>query len=121
MKHGDRVRLALRPAEWDHRPLVKRTEPRNRELCDAELCAVAGIKLPATQVLGPLLRSVPEAPLPIEHAYSVRRRRGGQVSREGYRTASVLASYVHAHWASNPLVPEGLVASAAAHREELGR
>ena len=36
------------------------------ELCDAELCAVAGIKLPATQVLGPLLRSVPEAPLPIE-------------------------------------------------------
>lgn len=36
------------------------------ELCDVELCAVAGIKLPATQVLGPLLRSVPEAPLPIE-------------------------------------------------------
>ena len=33
------------------------------ELCDAELCPVAGIKLPATQVLGPLLRGVPEAPL----------------------------------------------------------
>ncbi|WP_437983916.1 cobyrinate a,c-diamide synthase [Sorangium sp. So ce117] len=66
--------------------------------------------------------SPPEhAPLPIEHAYSVRRRRGGQVSREGYRTASVLASYVHAHWASNPLVPEGLVASAAAHRKERAR
>ncbi|WP_437548784.1 cobyrinate a,c-diamide synthase [Sorangium sp. So ce367] len=62
-----------------------------------------------------------QAPLPIEHAYSVRRRRGGQVSREGYRTASVLASYVHAHWASNPLVPEGLVASAAAHRKERAR
>ncbi|MGK3989555.1 cobyrinate a,c-diamide synthase [Sorangium sp. So ce136] len=61
------------------------------------------------------------APLPIEHAYSVRRRRGGQVAREGYRAQSVLASYVHAHWASNPLVPEGLVASAAAHREEQGR
>ena len=27
---------------------------------------MAGIELPATQVLGPLLRSVPEAPLPIE-------------------------------------------------------
>ena len=36
------------------------------ELCDAELCPVAGIKLPATQVLGPLLRGVPEAPLPID-------------------------------------------------------
>ncbi|WP_437531126.1 cobyrinate a,c-diamide synthase [Sorangium sp. So ce726] len=62
-----------------------------------------------------------QAPLPIEHAYSVRRRRGGQVSREGYRAGSVLASYVHAHWASNPLVPEGLVASAAAHRQERAR
>ncbi|WP_437654362.1 cobyrinate a,c-diamide synthase [Sorangium sp. So ce1182] len=61
------------------------------------------------------------APLPIEHAYSVRRRRGGQVAREGYRAQGVLASYVHAHWASNPLVPEGLVASAAAHRKEQGR
>jgi putative two-component system protein, hydrogenase maturation factor HypX/HoxX len=37
-----------------------------RELCDAELYPVAGIKLPATQVLGPLLCGVPEAPLPID-------------------------------------------------------
>ncbi len=36
------------------------------ELCDADLCPVAGIKLPATQVLGPLLAGVPEAPLPID-------------------------------------------------------
>ena len=36
------------------------------ELCDAQLCPVAGIKLPATQVLGPLLRGVPEAPLAID-------------------------------------------------------
>ncbi|WP_437876839.1 cobyrinate a,c-diamide synthase [Sorangium sp. So ce513] len=62
-----------------------------------------------------------QATLPIEHAYSVRRRRGGQVAREGYWAQRVLASYVHAHWASNPLAAEGLVASAAAHREELGR
>ncbi len=33
---------------------------------DAEPYPVAGIKLPATQVLGPLLRGVPEAPLPID-------------------------------------------------------
>jgi putative two-component system protein, hydrogenase maturation factor HypX/HoxX len=36
------------------------------ELCDAEFCQVAGIKLPATHVLGPSLRGVPEAPLPID-------------------------------------------------------
>ena len=31
-----------------------------------EFCSVAGIKLPTTQVLGPSLRGVPEAPLPID-------------------------------------------------------
>ena len=36
------------------------------DFCDADFCAVAGVKLPATQVLGPLLRGVPEAPLPID-------------------------------------------------------
>ena len=36
------------------------------ELCDAEVCPVAGIKLPAAQVLGPLLRGVPEAQMPID-------------------------------------------------------
>jgi putative two-component system hydrogenase maturation factor HypX/HoxX len=36
------------------------------ELCAADLYPVAGIKLPATQVLGPLLRGVPKAPLPID-------------------------------------------------------
>ena len=36
------------------------------ELCDMEFCSVAGIKLPATQVLGALLRGVPEQPLPID-------------------------------------------------------
>jgi putative two-component system protein, hydrogenase maturation factor HypX/HoxX len=36
------------------------------ELCEAEHCAIAGVKLPATQVLGPSLRGVPEAPAPID-------------------------------------------------------
>jgi len=36
------------------------------ELCEVGLLLVAGIKLPATQVLGPLLRGVHEAPLPID-------------------------------------------------------
>jgi cobyrinic acid a,c-diamide synthase len=49
----------------------------------------------------------------IETVYSVRRRRGGETAPEGYRMGSVLASYVHAHWASNPLVAEGFVRSCA--------
>ncbi|MGA9824716.1 MAG: hydrogenase maturation protein, partial [Methylocystis sp.] len=36
------------------------------ELCDAEFCAIAGAKLPATQVLGLSLRGVPETPLPVD-------------------------------------------------------
>jgi cobyrinic acid a,c-diamide synthase len=46
--------------------------------------------------------------------YSVRKRRGGEVFAEGYRAGNVLGSYVHAHWASNPLIAEGFVASCAA-------
>jgi cobyrinic acid a,c-diamide synthase len=47
--------------------------------------------------------------------YTIRRRRGGEVIREGYRVGNTLASYVHAHWASNPVVAEGFVRSCIAH------
>jgi cobyrinic acid a,c-diamide synthase len=54
-------------------------------------------------------------------AYSVRKRRGGNVFPEGYvgghGDGNVLGSYVHVHWASNPLVAEGLVAACARFRE----
>jgi cobyrinic acid a,c-diamide synthase len=49
----------------------------------------------------------------IAHVYSVRRRRGGEPVLEGYRSRNVLASYVHAHWASNPGVARALVGSCA--------
>jgi cobyrinic acid a,c-diamide synthase len=49
----------------------------------------------------------------IEHAYTARRRRGGETTREGYRQGNTLASYVHAHWASNPMPAEGLVRACA--------
>jgi cobyrinic acid a,c-diamide synthase len=35
-------------------------------------------------------------------SYRLSRRRDGASSLEGYRVRNVLASYVHAHWASNP-------------------
>jgi len=49
-------------------------------------------------------------------AYAVRRRRGGATSPEGYGDGNVLGSYVHAHWASNPLVAEGFVQRCAEQR-----
>jgi len=45
-------------------------------------------------------------------AYSLRRRGSDEPLREGYRIGNnVLASYVHAHWASNPRVAEAFVTS----------
>jgi cobyrinic acid a,c-diamide synthase len=57
----------------------------------------------------------------IEHAYSVRKRRGDETASEGYRLKNVVATYVHAHWASNPSVPAELVRACARFREERGR
>jgi cobyrinic acid a,c-diamide synthase len=45
--------------------------------------------------------------------YAVRVRRSGQTLDEGYGAGSVLASYVHAHWASNPEIARGLVHACA--------
>jgi cobyrinic acid a,c-diamide synthase len=50
----------------------------------------------------------------VECAYTLRARRKGEVMREGYRIGNTLASYVHAHWASNPLVAQNFVAACAA-------
>ena len=44
-----------------------------------------------------------------ERIYNVEPRWGGAAFAEGYCAGSVLASYVHAHWASNPAVAEQLV------------
>ncbi len=52
----------------------------------------------------------------VDHVYSLRRRRGDTTVQEGYCVQNVLASYVHAHWASNPGVAAGLVESCARHR-----
>ncbi len=54
-------------------------------------------------------------PAEVECTYSVRRRRGGEVFQEGYRQGNTLASYVHAHWASNPLLAQGFVQACSAH------
>jgi putative two-component system hydrogenase maturation factor HypX/HoxX len=53
------------------------------DFCDAEFCAIAGVKLAATQVLGPLLRGVPERPLPIDAPADHRTFREIVYSEEG--------------------------------------
>ena len=45
--------------------------------------------------------------------YALRVRRTGENTTEGYGSGSILASYVHAHWASNPDVARGLVRACA--------
>jgi cobyrinic acid a,c-diamide synthase len=53
---------------------------------------------------------------PVVHAYDAQKRRNGETSREGFVVGSVLASYVHAHFASNPRLASGFVDSCSAFR-----
>jgi cobyrinic acid a,c-diamide synthase len=52
----------------------------------------------------------------VENVYKVKPRWGGAPFAEGYRIGNLLASYVHAHWASNPAIAEALVRSCVASR-----
>jgi cobyrinic acid a,c-diamide synthase len=48
--------------------------------------------------------------------YALRRPLASDSLREGYRQGSVLGSYVHAHWASNPAIAGHFVGACAAFR-----
>jgi cobyrinic acid a,c-diamide synthase len=74
----------------------------------------AGLRFRGHQFRYSTLEGVPEQ----GGVLRIRRRRGGSTHTEGFGPPNVLASYVHAHWASNPLVAEGLVASARAFKEK---
>jgi cobyrinic acid a,c-diamide synthase len=45
----------------------------------------------------------------LDRAYRMAGHYDGRVMPEGYRLKNVLASYVHAHWASNPTIAQHLV------------
>ena len=45
--------------------------------------------------------------------YLVSVRRSAQVFEEGYGAGALLASYVHAHWASNPAIAANFVHACA--------
>ena len=48
-------------------------------------------------------------PPDVERAYSLKSPFGGEARLEGYRRDNVLATYVHAHWASNPRAAKSFV------------
>ena len=73
----------------------------------------AGMRMRGHQFRYSTLTPTPER---MERVYAVRPR-WGEPFVEGYRSGSVLASYVHVHWASNPDAAEGFVNSCAAWRK----
>jgi cobyrinic acid a,c-diamide synthase len=54
-------------------------------------------------------------------AFAVRSRRKSAPGEEGFRLNNVIASYVHAHWASNPTMPDALVEACIRAREKRNR
>src|SRR5215469_16832283 len=54
--------------------------------------------------------------LQADPAYTVAPKWGASF-QEGFARRNVLGSYVHAHWASNPAIPEGFVSSCLASRK----
>jgi cobyrinic acid a,c-diamide synthase len=61
--------------------------------------------------LEPVLDAAPGAP-----AYALRRHPDEAATLDGYRVGNCLASYVHAHWASNPQLATALVESCVRFR-----
>lgn len=57
----------------------------------------------------------------IDCAYRMVRRRDGQIATEGYTVKNTLASYVHAHWASNPMIAERLVDACVSQTQRTSR
>jgi cobyrinic acid a,c-diamide synthase len=62
----------------------------------------------------------PPPPDSVERLYMVTPRWGGAPFTEGYRQGNIVASYVHAHWASNPAVAEVFVSACIASRDASG-
>ncbi len=74
----------------------------------------AGMRMRGHQFRYSTLTPIPER---MECVYAVRPRWGAAFT-EGYRSGSMLASYVHIHWASNPAAADGFVNSCAAWHEQ---
>ena len=105
------VMVGLIPGEAEMRDRLQALGYVEVETQEATLLGPSGLRFRGHQFRYSDLR----LPAEVECVYSVRRRRGGEVFQEGYRRGNTLASYVHAHWASNPLLAQGFVQACAAH------
>jgi cobyrinic acid a,c-diamide synthase len=81
------------------------------ETRSASLLGPAGLRFRGHQFRYSELQGASEA-----GAYLLQKRRGGEPVLEGYQSGSVLGSYVHAHWASNPEAAAGFVDACVARR-----
>ena len=52
----------------------------------------------------------------VNRIYRLTRRRGGRATAEGFAMNRVIGTYVHAHWGSNPHIPEALVRACSEHQ-----
>jgi len=84
------------------------------ETCAASILGPAGVRFRGHQFR---YSNLVPTPADIDKIYLARSRAGIPAAAEGYRINNVLASYIHAHWASNPLVAQGFADSCAAYAE----
>jgi cobyrinic acid a,c-diamide synthase len=61
----------------------------------------------------------PDLPHDVQCVFRVTPRWGGSEFIEGYSLGNVIASYVHAHWASNPKIAQHFVAAYEKYRNTL--
>ena len=105
------VMVGLIPGEAEMRDRLQALGYVEVETQEATLLGPSGLRFRGHQFRYSDFRLPAEA----ECVYSVHRRRGGEVFQEGYRRGNTLVSYVHAHWASNPLLAQGFVQACAAY------
>jgi cobyrinic acid a,c-diamide synthase len=109
--------VGLLPAEAVMHPKLCALGYVEVETRGATVLGPAGTRFRGHQFRHSELDVDPAAP-ELARQYSVRKRRGDQPFDEGYRVHNVLASYVHAHFASNPRLPAALVEGCAQFARE---
>lgn len=100
--------LGLIPAEVAMRDRLQALGYVEIETTGSSILGPAGLRFRGHQFRYSELQLLPQA---LDQVYHIRRRRTGDTLREGYQDRNVLASYIHAHWASNPSVAAGFVQS----------
>jgi cobyrinic acid a,c-diamide synthase len=113
---GERFRMAgLLPGEARMRDRLQALGYVEVETTRESILGPAGLRFRGHQFRYSDLEGAADAGA---HLYRLHKRRDKATSTEGYAHGGILGSYVHAHWASNPLVAEGFVRSCVAARRE---